>query len=192
MEGGHPNAGAGRDDKAPGLDESVRALNSARRQAVDASRGTGRALRRLIAADFALARSAFGRGLAWAGAATVFGASAWLLITGTLIALMQRSGMSWLTSLAIAAAVSVVAAVFSAWRVSRYFDYTGMHATRRQLTRLGLFDEDGSADDDDDDPPPDISPEAAAAAAAAQAAKSAAQASAASHVRPAGVPPGAN
>ena len=53
MEGGHPNAGAGRDDKAPGLDESVRALNSARRQAVDASRGTGRALRRLIAADFA-------------------------------------------------------------------------------------------------------------------------------------------
>ncbi|TYT27028.1 phage holin family protein [Luteimonas viscosa] len=177
--------------QAPGIDESLRALNSARREAFDATRGTGRALRRLIAADFALARSAFGRGLAWAGAATVFGASAWLLLTGTLIALMQRNGMSWLLSLAVAALVSVVAAVFSAWRVSRYFDYTGMHATRRQLTRLGLFDEDGSADDDDDDPPPGADAMASAEAAAARAAKSAAEAAAAHGARPAGVPPGA-
>jgi hypothetical protein len=31
--------------------------------------------------------------------------------------------------------------------VGRYFDYTGMHATRRQLSRLGLFDEDAALDD---------------------------------------------
>ena len=35
-------------------------------------------------------------------------------------------------------------AAFAAWKVGRYFDYTGMHATRRQLSRLGLFDEDAA------------------------------------------------
>ena len=174
--------GAGEAPRTPGLEESLRAIGGAGREAVDASRGTARALRRLISVDFALARSAFGRGLAWAGAATVFGASAWLLLTGTLIALMQRGGLSWLASLALAALMSVIATVFSAWRVSRYFNYTGMHATRRQLTRLGLFDEDGSADDDDDDaPPPDAATDAARAASAARAA---------ADTRPAGAPAG--
>jgi len=186
-----PGEGEGAADRtaAPGLGESVRAINSARRGAVDASRGTLRALRRLVSADFALARSAFGRGLAWAGAATVFGASAWLLVTGTLIALLQRGGLSWLQSLALAALVSIVATVFSAWRVSRYFEYMGMHATRRQLTRLGLFDEDGSADNDDDDRPPGDEAQAADAA-RESAARAAAQAAAAAGSRPAGVPPG--
>src|SRR5690606_33632544 len=129
-----------------------------------ASRGTLRALRRLASADFALARSAFGRALAWAGAATVFGASAWLFVTGTLIALMQRMGLSWLQSLAVAALMSLVAAGFAAWRVSRYFDLMGMHATRRQLSRLGLFDEDGAGE-----PPPGPGADAARPAAAAAA-----------------------
>ena len=157
------------DGRGPGLEDSLRAINAARREALDASRGTVRALRRLVSADFALARSAFGRALAWAGAATVFGASAWLLLTGTLIALMQRAGLSWLQSLALAALLSVVAAAFAAWRVARYFDYMGMHATRRQLSRLGLFDEDGSADDDDDPMPPEAAADAARAASAAAA-----------------------
>jgi hypothetical protein len=144
--------------KGPGIDESLRALNSARREAFDATRGTGRALRRLIAADFALARSAFGRALAWSGAAIVFGASAWLLLTSALIALMQRNGMTWVQSLSIAGLISVAAAGFCAWRVGCFFDHTGMHATRRQLTRLGLFDEHD--EDPDDDPlPPDIAAE---------------------------------
>lgn len=147
---GMPEGGE-RPGDAPGIDESLRSLNAARRDAIDATRGSARALRRLIAADFALARSAFGRGLAWACAGIVFGASAWLLITGTLIALMQRYGMSWLMSLFLGALLSSVAAGYSAWRVARFFDYTGMHATRRQLTRLGVFDEHG--DEDDDEPP---------------------------------------
>ncbi|TWT19656.1 phage holin family protein [Luteimonas wenzhouensis] len=162
-------AGDGGRGPAPGLDESLAAINAARREALDASRGTLRALRRLASADFALARSAFGRALAWAGAATVFGASAWLFVTGTLIALMQRMGLSWLQSLAVAALMSLVAAGFAAWRVSRYFDLMGMHATRRQLSRLGLFDEDGAGDDDDDEPPPGPGADAARPAAAAAA-----------------------
>lgn len=183
MAGDAPHDGegsAGEAPRTPGLEESLRAIGSAGREAVDAGRGSARALRRLVSADFALARSAFGRGLAWAGAATVFGASAWLLLTGTLIALMQRGGMSWLASLALAALMSVLATAFSAWRVARYFDYTGMHATRRQLTRLGLFDEDGSGDDEDDDDAPPPAADAARAAAAA----------AAAGTRPPGVPAG--
>ena len=157
MSGDTANTGTGDRDRhdasasSPGIDESLRALNAARRDTVDAARGTGRALRRLVAADLALARSAFGRGLAWAGAAIVFGASAWLLVAATLIALMQRYGLSWLASLSIAALLSLAVTGFAAWKVGRYFDYTGLHATRRQLSKLGVFDEDETVDDD---PPP--------------------------------------
>src|SRR5690606_40077764 len=60
---------------------------------------TGRALRRLISADFALARSATGRAMAWVAIGVVFGASAWLLLMGALIVLLQRiDGISWLAS----------------------------------------------------------------------------------------------
>ena len=92
-----------------------------------------------------------GRALAWVAVAIVFGASAWLLVTGALIALMQRFGFSWFQSLSVAALLSLAVTAFAAWKVGRYFDYTGMHATRRQLSKLGLFDEDAAIDDD---PPP--------------------------------------
>ena len=36
------------------------------------------------------------------------------------------------------------------WRVSYFFHHTGMHATRRQLSRLGLFDEPAEDDPDAD------------------------------------------
>jgi hypothetical protein len=78
--------------------------------------------------------------------AIVFGASAWLLLAGTLIALMQRWGLSWFHSLLITSLVSLVVTGYAVWRVSFFFRHTGMHATRRQLSRLGLFDE--PSDDD--------------------------------------------
>ncbi len=145
---GNGNDEAGK--AAPGLEESIREVGSAGRQTLDAATHTLRSLRRLASADFALARSAFGRALAWAGVAIVFGASAWLLVTGALIALMQRFGFSWLQSLSFAALLSLAVAALAAWKVGRYFDYTGMHATRRQLSKLGLFDEDGA---DEEEPP---------------------------------------
>lgn len=132
----------------PGLQESLQQVGAAGRAAFGSAKDTGRALRTLVSADLALARSAFGRALAWAGVAIVFGASAWLLVTGALIALMQRFGLSWLQSLSLAALISLAVTAFAGWKVGRYFDYTGLHATRRQLARLGLFDEDGTADED--------------------------------------------
>ena len=51
----------------PPLDESIRQVGAAGRAAADSAKHSLRSLRRLASADFALARSAFGRALAWAG-----------------------------------------------------------------------------------------------------------------------------
>ena len=50
--------------------------------------------------------------------------------------------------------VAEIVTAFAVWKVGRYFDYTGMHATRRQLSKLGLFDEDRIDDDKAATPPP--------------------------------------
>ncbi|WP_242108898.1 phage holin family protein [Luteimonas aquatica] len=138
-EAPHQDAGTA---KAPHLDESVRRIRSAGRATLDSALDTGRALRHLIGADLALARSATGRALAWLAVAIVFGASSWLLTMGALIALLQALGLSWLASISIAAALSLLVTGLAAWRVSVFFDYAGMHATRRQLARLGIGDEE--------------------------------------------------
>ena len=130
----------------PPLDESIRQVGAAGRAAADSAKHTLRSLRRLASADFALARSAFGRALAWAGVAIVFGASAWLLMAATLIALLQSWGLSWLQALLITSLLSLAVTGYAIWRVSYFFHHTGMHATRRQLSRLGLFDEPSKLD----------------------------------------------
>ena len=129
-------------DSAPGIDESVRQASAAGRATLSSARDTGRALRSLISADLALARSATGRALAWVGVAIVFGASTWLLAMGALIALLQRLGWSWLQSLSVATVLSLGVTVVAIWRTGAHFDNAGMHATRRQLARLGIGDED--------------------------------------------------
>lgn len=132
------------------FDESVRAIGAEGRATLASALDTGRALRKLASADFALARSALGRGLAWTAVAVVFGASAWLLLMGALIALMQAFGFSWLASISSAAFISLAVAGVAAWRVSVFFDMAGMHATRRALSQLGLFSEAGGDDDEDE------------------------------------------
>ena len=104
-----------------------------------------------MSADFALARSALGRAIAWCAIGVVFGASTWLLAMAAAIALLQSWGLSWLASISIPTLLSLIVTAIAAWRVSVFFDYAGMHATRRQLARLGLFNEN---DEDDEDTPP--------------------------------------
>jgi len=141
-------------DKPPHLDESVRRIGAAGRATLDSALDTGRALRRLVAADFALARSALGRALAWVAVAIVFGASAWLMAMGVLTTLLHSLGLSWLASFAICAALSLGVTGFAAWRVSVFFEYAGMHATRRQLARLGIGDEGDEGEPDEPAPAP--------------------------------------
>ncbi|MFD0321328.1 hypothetical protein [Lysobacter gummosus] len=87
-----------------------------------------------------------GRALMWVSVAIIFGASSWLLLMAALIALLQGIlGWSWLASMSAAAGLSLVVTAVGVWQALRYFEYTRLSATRRQLRRLGLGDED---DDD--------------------------------------------
>ncbi len=146
------------DGRPPHLDESVRRIGRAGRGTFDAALDAGRALRKLVVADLALSRSALGRAMAWTAIAVVFGASAWLLIAGTLIALLRNVlDWSWLASISLTALVSLAIAAVASWRASVFFDYTGLHATRRQLARMGIGDgglEDEEAPHEDTMPPP--------------------------------------
>ncbi len=90
----------------------------------------------------ALARSAFGARRSdriWCVGLAADGA--------TLIALLQSWGLSWLQALLITSLLSLAVTGYAIWRVSYH---TGMHATRRQLSRLGLFDEPSEDDPDAD------------------------------------------
>lgn len=162
-EGERQEGGASETGGTPPLDDSLRAVGESGRAALGATADTLRALRGLVSADIALARSAMGRALAWAGAAVVFGATGWLLATAAGVALLQGFGMSWLGSLSTAALFNLAITGLAVWRTARFFDHMGLHATRRQLSRLGLFDEDGQDDDDAHDRADTAAPATAAA-----------------------------
>lgn len=141
-------ADAGDDGKPPHLDESVRRVGLAARGTLDAALGAGRAFRKLVVADIALSRSALGRAMAWTAVAIVFGASAWLLTAATMIAVLRNVlDWSWLASISLTALVSLALAALASWRASVFFDHTGLHATRRQLARMGIGD--GGVEDEE-------------------------------------------
>lgn len=123
----------------PDLQESLRQVGSAGKASLRAAADTGKALRSLVSSDFSLARSAFGRTLAFTGVAIVFGASAWLLLMTALIVFLSRQvGWPWWSALLACAAISIVAAGVAVHQGMRYFEHTRMKATRRQLARLGI------------------------------------------------------
>ncbi len=126
------------EDVAPDLEASLRALGAEGRAGLKAASDAGKALRILVGADISLARSAFGRTLAFTGVAIAFGASSWLLLMAAMIAAMQAAGLSWVLSLLIAALLSVAVTVGAGYAAMRYFEHTRLQATRRQLARLGI------------------------------------------------------
>lgn len=124
---------------APGIEEALRQFGVTGRATLGAGRDASKAFRILLAADMSLARSAFGRTLAFTGVAIAFGASAWLLLMTTLVVALSRGlGWHWSLALLLAALLSVVITALSGWMAMRYFEHTRMQATRRQLARLGL------------------------------------------------------
>jgi uncharacterized membrane protein YqjE len=131
----------------PSLEESFREFGNAGREGLTATLEAGRALRKLVAADLALARAALARALVWLTVAVAFGGSAWLLLMGAMIAVLQRLGWSWLASISATAAFSLVVTALGAWQALRYFEMSKLDATRRQLAKLGIG---GDGDDDED------------------------------------------
>jgi len=129
----------GRERAALGIDEAVRQLGATGRATWTAGRDASKAFRILLAADVSLARSAFGRTLAFTGVAIAFGASAWLLLMAALIAWLSLGlGWAWALSLLLTSALSIVVTVIGGWMAMRYFEHTRLQATRRQLARLGI------------------------------------------------------
>jgi hypothetical protein len=127
------------DGPDPGIEEALRTLGATGRATWNAGRDASKAFRILVAADISLARSAFGRTLAFTGVAIAFGSSAWLLLMAALVSWLSLSlGLAWSLSLLLTGALSVAAAGLAGWRSIRYFEHTRLQATRRQLARLGV------------------------------------------------------
>jgi uncharacterized membrane protein YqjE len=131
----------------PSLETSFREFGTAGREGLNATLEAGRALRKLLVADLALARAAMARALVWLTVSVAFGASAWMLLMGALIAVLQRLGWSWLASISATAAFSLVVTALGAWQALRHFEMSKLDATRRQLAKLGI----GGEDDDNAD-----------------------------------------
>lgn len=123
----------------PDLGDSLRDLGDTGKATLKASVDAAKAFRTLLLADISLARSAFGRALAFTGVAIAFGASAWLLLMAALIAYLSMGlGWAWSLSLLLTAGISLVITGVGAWSAIRYFEHTRLQATRRQLARLGI------------------------------------------------------
>ena len=123
----------------PDLADALRELGNTGRAGLGAATDAAKALRILVSADISLARSAFGRTLAFTGVAIAFGGAAWLLVVATLVTLMQRwFAWSWALSIGLSALLSIAITAFAGWRAMRYFEHTRLQATRRQLARLGI------------------------------------------------------
>lgn len=134
-----PQADASADAQAaPGIEEALRALREDGRAGLKAATDVAKALRILVAADISLARSAFGRALAFTAVAIAFGASSWLLLMAVMVSAMQSAGLSWLLALLIAALLSVAITAGAGYAAMRYFEHTRLQATRRQFARLGF------------------------------------------------------
>ena len=124
---------------APDLAEALKDLGASGRAGLSAAGDAAKALRILVAADISLARSAFGRTLAFTAVAIAFGASAWLLLMAALVVALSRGlGWSWSLSLLLTAVLSAAITLFAGWRAMRYFEHTRLKATRRQFARLGF------------------------------------------------------
>jgi len=134
-----PQPGPARERAEPGLEETLRQLGASGRATWSAGQDARKAFQILLSADVSLARSAFGRTLAFTGVAIAFGASAWLLLMATLVtALSLGLGWPWAGSLVLTAVLSLVVTGFAGWMAIRYFDHTRLQATRRQLARIGI------------------------------------------------------
>lgn len=133
-----PQESGAQANAAAGIEDALRGLGAEGRASLQAATDAASALRGLVSADLALARSAFGRTLAFVAAAIAFGASSWLLLMAAMVAALQASGLSWLGALLIAATLSIAITVAAGIAAMRYFAHTQLKATRRQLARLGL------------------------------------------------------
>ena len=138
-DSGASDGHAGDGSAAPDLGEAIRDVGAAARAGLSEAGNAAKAFRSLVAADVSLARSAFGRTLAFTAGAIVFGVVAGLMLSAAIVMGLSRGlGLPFWASMLIVAAVCSLVTGFAGWRAMRYFEHTRMKATRRQLARLGI------------------------------------------------------
>ena len=126
-------------DEVAELLESFRQVGSTGVAGIAATRDAAKAFRTLVSADVSLARSAFGRTLAFTAVAIVLGVVGGLLLVSALVLGMSRGlGIPLWASLLVLGSLSALATWLAAWRAMRYFEHTRLQATRRQFARLGF------------------------------------------------------
>src|SRR5690606_37765735 len=123
--------GPGAEAPPPGFAEALRGLRESGLAGLGAAGDAAGAMRRLVAADMARDRSSAGRVAGFAGAAVIFGGSAWrLLMTALIVVLSRRLGLRWWLSLCGTGLLSGVAAWLMMRQATRCFEHTRFSATR--------------------------------------------------------------
>lgn len=128
-------------DPPPPLDEAARSIIAAGKAFGKELLATVGSLRRLIAAELALSRSAALRMLVLAAIAAVFGVCALAFCLALAAIGLIALGLPWWGAMAILALVSLLGAGTCIWLALRAFEDTTFKATRRQLARLHLADD---------------------------------------------------
>jgi len=122
---------------AGAIGDDVQAVLDAAKAAAGSYVGGFTALRRLFAAEVSLARDALVRALVYLLVTTVMLGTAYLLLTGLVVAGLRAAGAPWPLALGVPLVLSVAVAVFSVLRARTMLRNADFEATRRQL-KLGL------------------------------------------------------
>ncbi|HTA64111.1 MAG TPA: hypothetical protein VK753_01285 [Xanthomonadaceae bacterium] len=134
----------------PPLTESARSVYEAARQVAAAWGGQFAALRRLLAADFALARTALVQGLVLLFVAAILFGTAWVLLTVLAVWAMHSAGLGWALSIGLPLLLSTALGTLAIWHASRALKLADMEASRHEVSQwvaaLGATTESPRAD----------------------------------------------
>jgi uncharacterized membrane protein YqjE len=126
----------------PPLTESARSVFDAAHNIAGAWGGTFTALRRLLVADLALAKTALVHGLVLLLVAAILFGTAWVLLTAFAVWALHKAGIGWGFSIGVPFILSVTLGALFFWRAAKALRLADLDASRRQLTLwFGTSDE---------------------------------------------------
>lgn len=132
-------------EPTPPLTESARSVYEAARNVAGAWGGTFAALRRLLAADLALARGALVRGLVLLLIAAIMFGTMWALLTSFMVWLLFKLGLGIGIALGLPLLVSALIGAVAFLLAARALRMANMVASRREV--LEWFDHARSMSD---------------------------------------------
>ena len=120
-------------EPTPPLTESARSVYEAARGVAGAWGGTFTSLRRLLAADFALAREALVRGLVMLLLAAIMFGTMWVLLTAFMVWLLFKLGLGIGIALGLPLLVSALIGAIAFVLAARALRLADMDASRREV-----------------------------------------------------------